>query len=40
MDDIIKTEKLSEDSGVLTDGVIEAVKHKTKNKKVDFLMLW
>ena len=39
-DDIIKIVKSLEDSGVLIDGVTEAVKHEIKkNKKVDFLVL-
>ena len=39
MNDIIKILKSLEDSGVLIDGVTEAVKHEIKNKKVDFLEL-
>ena len=41
MNDIIKTIKSLEDSGVLIDGVTETVKHqkKKKNKKADFLEL-
>ena len=37
MDDIIKIEKLSEDSGVLIDGVTETVKHETKKQEGGFL---
>ena len=39
MDNIIKIVKLLEYSEVLIDGVIEAVKHEIKSKKVDFSML-
>ena len=39
MNDIIKTIRSLEDSGVLTDGVTETVKHEIKNKKADFLEL-
>ena len=39
MNDLIKIIKLLEDSGLLIDGVIETVKHETKNKNVDFLEL-
>ena len=38
MNGIIKITKSLEDSGVLTDGVTERVKHEIKkNKKVDIL---
>ena len=37
MNDIIKTIKSLEDSGVLIDGVTETVKHEIKNNKEDFL---
>ena len=36
MNDIIRIIKPLWDSGVLTDGVTETVKHEIKNKKVDF----
>ena len=39
INDIIKMIKSLEDSGVLTDGVTETVKHEIKNKKADFLEL-
>ena len=39
MDDIIKTLKSLEDSGLLIDGAAETVKHEIKNEKVDFLVL-
>ena len=39
MNDIIKTIKSLEDSGVLTGGVTKTVKREIKNKKVDFLDL-
>ena len=39
MDDDIKIVKSLEDSGVLVDGVTEAVKHEIKNKNVYFLGL-
>ena len=38
-DNNIKIVKSFEDSGPLIDGVAEAVKHKMKNKKVDFVVL-
>ena len=37
--DVIRIIKLIEISGVLVDGITETVKHQTKNKKVDFLLL-
>ena len=37
MNDIIKIIKSLKDSGALTDGVTETIKHKIKNKKADFL---
>ena len=40
MNDIIKIIKSLEDSGMLIDGVTETVKHKIKNKKMDFFELW
>ena len=36
MNDIIRIIKPLWDSGVLTDGVTETVKHEIKKKKVDF----
>ena len=39
MNDIIRIIKPLWDSGVLTDGVTETVKHEIKNKKVDFFEL-
>ena len=39
IDDIINTVKSLDNSGVLIDGVTEAVKHKKKKRKVDFLVL-
>ena len=40
MNDIIEIIKLLEDSGVLIDGVTETVKHKLKNKNVNFLEIF
>ena len=40
MNDIIEITKLLEDSGVLIDGVTETVKHKLKNKNVNFLEIY
>ena len=40
MSDIIKMIESLENSGLLVDDATETVKHKTKNKKVDFLGLW
>ena len=37
MNDIIKTIRSLEDSGVLTDGVTETVKHEIKKQKGGFL---
>ena len=37
--DIIKMVKLLKDYVISIDGVTETVKHKTKNKNVDFLEL-
>ena len=40
MNDVIEIIKLLEDSGVLIDGVTETVKHKLKNKNVNFLEIF
>ena len=40
MNDILKTIKSLEHSGVLIDGVTETVKNETKNKKASLLELW
>ena len=37
INNIIKTIKLLEDSGVLIDAVTETVKHKIKKQEADFL---
>ena len=37
IDDVIKIVKFLEDSGVLIDGVTEAVKHEVKNLEGGFL---
>ena len=40
MNDVIEIIKLLEDSGVLIEGVTETVKHKLKNKNVNFLEIY
>ena len=40
MNDIIKTIKPLEDSGVLIDGVTETAKHEIKKKQANFLELF
>ena len=40
MNDVIEIIKLLEDSGVLIEGVTETVKHKLKNKSVNFLEIF